>query len=242
MSKTIIANWKSNLNINQAFYWLEQLEEYFFDPTAKSVFADYSLIIAPPYPLIPVLYELALKLRVKLSAQDISPFSAGSYTGAVCAENLAGLGVSHVIVGHSERRRYFCETYEMIADKLAQSWSAEMSTILCLDEPDIKPQQLALDEKYPDWTTHQDLLTIAYEPLSAIGSGQSADPDQLKQLVTTIKQDFNDVPVLYGGSVTAENIAEFIQIADGVLVGGASLEVDQFTALLEEVKKMEDLK
>jgi triosephosphate isomerase (TIM) len=237
MPKTIIANWKSNLNINQALYWLEQVEEYFFDSTAKLFFKDYNLVVAPPYPLIPVLYELAHKLKIKLAVQDISSFGAGSYTGAVCAENLAGLGVSHAIVGHSERRRHFCETHEMVADKLLQAWQAEMSTVLCVDEPDIKPQRLALDEKYPDWLSHQDLFTIAYEPLSAIGSGQSADLDQVKQMVAAIKQDLADVPVLYGGSVTAKNIAEFMQVTDGVLVGGVSLKAFDFIALLEAVKK-----
>lgn len=239
MPKTIIANWKSNLNINQALYWLEQLEEYLFDPKAKTFFADHNLVIAPSYPLIPVLYELAHKLKIKLAVQDISPFGAGSYTGAVCAKNLAGLGVSHAIVGHSERRRHFSETHEMIADKLYQSWQAEISTVLCVDESDIKPQLLILDEKYPDWATHQDLLTIAYEPVAAIGSGQSADPDQVKRVVTTIKQDFVEVPVIYGGSVSVENIAKFLQITDGVLVGGASLRAVDFIDLLKAVKKTE---
>ncbi len=237
MTKYIIANWKSNLDINKAIYWLEQLEEYFFDVSAKNFFRNHEIIIAPPYPLIPVLAELSRSLKVKLSVQDLSPYGAGSYTGAVCAQNLTGLNVNYALLGHSERRRLFQETPSIVADKLIQAWQADMTAILCLDQEEIEPQLQAIQSQVENWQEKKEQLIVAYEPAAAIGSGESADVEQVQTVIEKIRQIYHQPAVLYGGSVTAQNTADFLQISDGVLVGSASLKTADFIRLLEAIKE-----
>lgn len=217
MSKLLIANWKSNKTSATALEWCSQ----FSLPVPENV----TVLVAPSFNLLSVV-AAELPSGVKLAAQDVSWFPMGSYTGAVNAQQLAEAGVTHVIVGHSERRRYFHETHQDVAAKIQQAVSNNLIPILCLDEDYIDAQADALESKnIPN-------LIVAYEPLSAIGSGNNAPVDQVTTVTNKIKQVYGDVTVIYGGSVDERNIKEYLLVSDGVLVGGASLDPEQFSKLV----------
>lgn len=225
MSKLIIANWKSNHNLQTAQAWINQVL-----PAVAEAKAE--LVVAPPFSLLAEIAELLVSSNIALAAQDLSQFGAGSYTGAVCAENLTGLKVQYVILGHSERRKNFQETDEMVAIKVKQALVAGINPIICIDEPYLESQYQALVQAGIDFA--QANLVVAYEPLAAIGTGQSADLEQVTQVIAKIKELFGPVLVIYGGSVTAAKIKDYLAISDGVLVGGASLKGENFVELVKQ--------
>ncbi|MGD9129719.1 MAG: triose-phosphate isomerase [Candidatus Woesebacteria bacterium] len=228
MKKFLVANWKSNKNYQGVEQWLTDFIAFFnkADQTAEyqKKLAKTEFILAVPYPFL-ILVKEAIKasnLAFKLSLQDISPFPAGSYTGAVSVANLEGLNISYTIVGHSERRKYFKESHQDVAKKIELALENKITPILCLDEAYIEEQASALKEKL--WKN----CLFAYEPLSAIGSGNNADLAKVEEVSSQIKKVYGDVKVIYGGSVDQFNVAEYLLITDGVLVGGASLEAKSF--------------
>lgn len=218
--KYIIANWKSHKNLEQVKDWFDH-----FNFTKSD---DKEVIIAPPF----VSLFLAKEFRpsgVTLATQDISSFPAGAYTGAVSALNLEGLGVKYAIVGHSERRRYFHESHIDVANKVAQCLDNNITPIVCVDDEYITDQAHAIEEQY---------LTkcmVAYEDLSAIGTGHNMPLESVLKAQELIKSAFGDVRVIYGGSVTPENAKDYLDNTDGVLVGGASLDAEQFGEILQTV-------
>ncbi len=227
MKKMIIANWKDQKNIAEATDWLQKfvpaIQAAHFNRRKKEV------IIAPAHFLLPLVAKKTRELdAVTLAVQDLSPYPAGSYTGAISAENLTGLGLSYAILGHSECRRHFAETHETVAQKVELALAAGLIPIICLDLDYLQDQAEALTE------AHLEKCIVAYEPLAAIGSGLNEEPRQVKQVVKKIKRVFGSIPVLYGGSVTPKNVGQYQRAADGVLVGGASLEAASFVELVEQ--------
>ncbi|MDQ5950739.1 MAG: triosephosphate isomerase [Patescibacteria group bacterium] len=217
MSKLIIANWKSNKTQQSALEWCQKYNP----PNNQTV----EIIVAPSFPLLTLVRE-HLPASIKLAAQDVSSFPMGSYTGAVNAQQLADVSVTHCIVGHSERRKYFHETHQDVAAKIAQLVTNNIAPILCLDEEYLEAQADALESKdIPN-------LVVAYEPLSAIGSGNNAPVDQVTRVIEKIHQIYGTVPVIYGGSVDERSVNEYLLVSDGVLVGGASLEAEQFSKVV----------
>lgn len=218
--KYIIANWKSHKDAQEIQEWLSDLSNSEFRNS------NLEVVIAPPFPYLSML-QLANSLNFKLAAQDVSPFPPGSYTGAVNAEQLSDLSVRYAIVGHSERRRYFHESHSDVANKVERCLEASIQPIVCVDDEYITVQAAAIPEK---------LLSscmVAYEPLSAIGSGQNEPVEQVKQVYEKITQVFGQVKLIYGGSIAAENVKSYLEIGDGVLVGTASLKSSDFLALLQ---------
>lgn len=218
--KHLIANWKSNKNASAAKSWVAAISQV-------EIPRETAVTVAPSFQLLSAVAEATNNSQIKLAAQDVSSYPMGSYTGAVNAQQLAVLGVGQAIVGHSERRRYFHETHQDVAAKIAQLTANNIAPILCLDEDYIEEQADALD------TTNIKDLFIAYEPLAAIGTGNNAPADQVKRVIAQIKDTFGDVPVIYGGSVDERSIREYLLISDGVLVGSASLEAEQFAKLIK---------
>ena len=214
MSKIFIANWKSNKNEAEVLEWLKNFD-------AAQVPDAAEVIIAPSFQLLTIVKE-HLESPLKLAAQDVSSMPMGSYTGAVNAQQLKDSGTEYVIVGHSERRRYFHETHADVAKKIDEAIANGLKPILCVDEDYVQEQADALS------STDIPGLIVAYEPLSAIGTGNNAPADQVTEVIEKIKNLFGDVPVLYGGSVDERSVHEYLLISDGVLVGGASLEPDSF--------------
>jgi triosephosphate isomerase (TIM) len=230
MEKLIIANWKSNKSVESAQNWVRELSEYIANSKFDSDVA--TLVLAPSFPLLSPLAENIKEnsLPITLGAQDVSSYPMGAYTGAVSAQSLQEYGVEYVLVGHSERRRHFHETDQDVALKVRQVLDAGMRPVLCIDEPYLLSQAAAID------TSVYSNLIIAYEPVAAIGTGQSMNVGAVQEMNKRIAQIFGEgVPVLYGGSVTEGNVAEYLLVADGALVGGASLEARDFTQVLAQL-------
>jgi triosephosphate isomerase len=172
-------------------------------------------------------------------AQNVHWADEGAFTGEVSAPILLELGVAGAIVGHSERREYFGETDETVARRTVAALGHGLRVIACvgesLEERESGQTELVLRvqvEAIRDAVGEHEALVIAYEPVWAIGSGLTATPDQAREAHAFIK-GLLDVPVLYGGSVKPENAEELLSLegVDGALVGGASLDVESFTAL-----------
>jgi triosephosphate isomerase len=220
--KLIIANWKSHKNQTEVSEWMNE-----FGQQSKLI-SQSEVVIAPPFPFVfqvGQMIKLWKRSYITLGVQDISPYPAGSYTGAVTVRNLAGSQVKYAIVGHSERRRYFHETHAEVGQKVDQLLAEGITPVVCIDDEYLLAQANAI--------TADQLAqcVVAYEPLEAIGSGENQPVAEVEPIVARIKQTFGQVPVLYGGSVDATNVDEYLQITDGVLVGGASLKVSDFLAL-----------
>jgi len=174
-------------------------------------------------------------------AQNVHWADEGAFTGEVSAPILLELGVAGAIVGHSERREYFGETDETVARRTVAALGHGLRVIACvgesLEERESGQTELVLRvqvEAIRDAVGEHEALVIAYEPVWAIGSGLTATPDQAREAHAFIR-GLLDVPVLYGGSVKPENAEELLSLegVDGALVGGASLDVESFTALCQ---------
>ncbi|MCA9370014.1 triosephosphate isomerase [Candidatus Woesebacteria bacterium] len=225
MKKYIVANWKSNKNLSEAEQWLQEA-------TLINASKETEVIIAPPFPLLGVLHTSTLftEKKLQLAVQTISPYPAGSYTGAVSTRNLVGLDVSYALVGHSERRVHFKESDSDVARQVEQLIEVGIAPIVCVDEPSIISQASALRE------SDLSKVIVAFEPLSAIGTGSRADVGLVGRVRDKIHAVFGSVPVLYGGSVDGHNAGEYLLVCEGVLVGGASLDARSFREIIDRVE------
>jgi triosephosphate isomerase len=191
--------------------------------------------VCPPFPSLAVAVQILAGTDIAVAAQNVHWEAEGAFTGEVSAPMLRGLGVYGAIVGHSERRQLFGETDEGVGKRTHAALDAGLSVIACVGETeqereageteDVLRRQLAVLEA-------EDNLVIAYEPVWAIGTGQTATPEIAQEAHEFIK-GLLDVPVLYGGSVKPENAEELLSLpgVDGALVGGASLDVDSFASI-----------
>lgn len=215
--KYIFANWKSNKNLAQSREWLRAVGE---------VDSEYEVILLPAFNLLGAIFGQVLEAGMMLGVQDLSPLAAGSYTGAISTINLEGMGVKYALVGHSERRHYFGESDRDVAGKVDMAIEAGLIPVVCVDEGYIESQATSIE---------QDKLIqciVAYEPLSAIGTGDQMSPEKVEAVFARIKKAFGEVEVIYGGSVNPDNVQEYLRLGNGVLVGGVSLEADKFKQLL----------
>ncbi|HET9097535.1 MAG TPA: triose-phosphate isomerase [Candidatus Baltobacteraceae bacterium] len=243
--RVCVANWKMNKTNAQAAAFVER-----FMQLVPSVPDSVDLVICPPFT---ALHTVAASLsaaqgpdgRVKLGAQNMHWEPSGAFTGEISAPMLLEIGVQYVILGHSERRQYFCETDETVRLKTAAALSSGLTPIVAVGESlelrrqgrtqsHVCAQTLgALAGLEPEQIAK---LVIAYEPIWAIGTGQNCDPADANDVMREIRgcmDALQDVPILYGGSVKPENIAKYTALSDvdGGLVGGASLDPDGFAAL-----------
>src|SRR5204863_7517201 len=193
------------------------------------------IVVCPSYVSLATAVQLLAGTEIGVAAQNVHWEEAGAFTGEISAPMLRELGVYGTIVGHSERRQYFGETDEAVAKRATAALGAGLFVIACVGETeherednrteDVLRRQLSVLE--PD-----DNLVLAYEPVWAIGTGKTATPEIAQEAHAFVKSQV-EVPVLYGGSVKPDNAAELLAQADvdGALVGGASLELDSFTAI-----------
>jgi triosephosphate isomerase (TIM) len=194
-------------------------------------------VLCPPFASL----AAAVESGHTVYAQNVHWADEGAYTGEVSAPMLLELGVAGAIVGHSERRQYFGETDETVARRTVAALGHGLRVIACvgesLEERQSGQMELVLRvqvEAIADSAGAHDALVLAYEPVWAIGTGQTATPEQAREAHAFIK-GLLDVPVLYGGSVKPDNAEELLsqESVDGALVGGASLEVESFTAICQ---------
>ena len=199
--------------------------------------AGVEAVLCPPFGSL----HVAVESGQTVFAQNVHWAAAGAYTGEVSAPMLLELGVAGAIVGHSERRQYFGETDETVARRTVAALEQGLRVIACVgesaEEREAGQTELVLRlqvEAIADAAGGQDGLVIAYEPVWAIGTGQTATPEIAREAHAFIK-GLLDAPVLYGGSVKPDNAAELLAQdgVDGALVGGASLEVESFTAICQ---------
>jgi len=193
------------------------------------------VVVCPPYLSLAVAVQVLAGTEIAVAAQNVHWADEGAYTGEISVGMLREVGVYGTIVGHSERRQYFGETDETVGKRVHAALEGGLFVIACVGETeeermreqteDVLQRQLSVLE--PD-----DNLVVAYEPVWAIGTGKTATPEIAQEAHAFIKS-LLDVPVLYGGSVKPENAAELLVQADldGALVGGASLDLESFTAI-----------
>lgn len=213
MTKPIIAaNWKANMTTEEIQKWFSQMEN----------FPDKEVIICPPFHQISFVKQLiaAGNLNFHLGSQDVSEFEVGADTGEEPAALLKEF-VTFAIIGHSERRKLLNESEAMLIKKVEMAIKSGITPIFCIQ-----------DEKTPIPTG---VTIVAYEPVFAIGTGTPDTPENADQVASIVKSTYQIQQVLYGGSVTAENIAHFTSMEhiDGVLVGKASLTADTFIPLIK---------
>lgn len=243
MRRTVIAgNWKMNMLPNEAIELMEGLI-----PKVKD--SKDEIIVCVPY--IDLFYTLleAQQTNIHVGAQNVFYEDKGAYTGEVSATMLKSINTEYVIIGHSERRRYFNETDEIVNKKARKALENGLKPIICVGETlEEKEQGKAIEvitnqvAKALKDLTIKDLSNtiIAYEPIWAIGTGKTATKEDaensIKSIREKIKSIFNtdDVSILYGGSVKPENAKELFSMPniDGALVGGASLKADSFAGIV----------
>lgn len=249
MEPLIVANWKMNpQKIDEARKILKGIKEGIGD--IKGV----EIIICPPFVYLPYWVEFFKKdeKKIKLGAQDCFWQEKGAFTGEVSPKMLKDLGVEYVILGHSERRKYFGETDEMINKKLKAAISAKLKPILCVGETErelgirnyelgevknVLRNQLKMALKNIPNSLFQipNSLIIAYEPVWAIGTGNPCPPEEAKKVLLFLRKILKKNQILYGGSVNSENAIYYIKEAnfDGLLVGGASLKAKEFIKIVK---------
>ena len=242
----VAANWKMNKTIEEAEAFLAEFLPQRGDATGSEI------VICPSFIALKAVVELCLQSRVKVAAQNMHSEQEGAFTGEVSAPMLTDLGVDGVVLGHSERRQYFCETDEALSRKVPAALEAGLEPILCVgereeerdagDTEDVLRRQVEADLAEVDDGRLADVV-IAYEPVWAIGTGRTATPDQaeeaiafIRSLVAARSSDAGEaVRILYGGSVKPDNAAELLgrDEIDGALVGGASLDPGDFGAIVD---------
>lgn len=221
-SKLLVANWKAKLGRTEMEEWLKTFAKQELRNTREYV-------ICPPQPLIGLVAAEKHK-HFTLGAQDTSTFEAGAYTGESSAYALASLGVEFVILGHSERRKYFKESHYDVAKKAELALAFEITPIICIDSNEFVAQ---IDELSSHALSHS---IFAYEPVHAISSfGGHEDPLEVTlEAVAKLRSLVgNDAEILYGGSVDLENSLTYLQedSIDGALVGKSSLDPEMFAKL-----------
>ncbi len=250
----IAGNWKMNLDHLQAIAFVQKLAWSLKD--ARHDFTTVEVAVFPPFTDLRSVQTLvaADKLPIVFGGQDVSPHDSGAYTGEISGAFLSALECSYVIIGHSERRTLHGETDEQVAAKVTAALKHNLVPIICVGEtaedlekhgPSAVPVA-QLRAALAGVDTAADIV-VAYEPVWAIGSGQAATPDQAEQVAAALRAVLTELlgqdvagktRILYGGSVKANNIAGFLREpnVDGALVGGASLDLSEFSSIVQYQK------
>ena len=242
----IAANWKMHKTIAEAERYIQA-----FLPKIAAV-DGVEIVICPPYLSLQALVDSARGSQVAIYAQNMHEADQGAFTGEVSAPMLDEIDVAGVILGHSERRQYFNETDRALQLKVPRALEAGLTPILCVGETEDERERGETERKLR-YQVQEGLekvaaerlpeVVIAYEPIWAIGTGRTATPDQAQDAIAFVralvanrdKAAAEQVRILYGGSCKPDNAAELLALpdVDGALVGGASLDPDDFAAIVE---------
>lgn len=247
MRKPIIAaNWKMNKSVEEARTFVRELI-----PFLKNI-EDREVVLCPPFTSLGSVAELIKDTNIALGAQNLYPEPSGPYTGEVSPLMLQEFDCRYVILGHSERRMHLFESHDLINRKVKAALNHKLSPILCVGEQ-LKDREAGREEEVVRehvirgllGVSKEDILhvVIAYEPVWAIGTGRNATPEdasRMHRFIRDILADIygeevaNSIRIQYGGSVTPSNIDELMEEEeiDGVLVGGASLQAESFSRIV----------
>lgn len=246
MRKHIVAgNWKMNKTQTETVELINELKQQDLD-------ANVGVYISPAFVNLSKAVALTADGNIKVAAQNMHQSPNGAFTGEIAVNMLQDIGVNHVILGHSERRAYFGETDELLREKVQVALDVDMEVIFCFGEElnerkegthfDVVKKQLTTALFALDVSAWRNIV-LAYEPVWAIGTGETASPEQAQEMhayIRSLIEDHygvkcaDDVSILYGGSVKPANAAEiFAQPdVDGGLIGGASLNATDFAAIV----------
>lgn len=231
-ARYVVANWKMNGNANQARTLVQAILN-----TQCNINHNTHIILCPPFTLLSQLQNMLQSSSLLLGAQDCHHKSHGAFTGNISAPMLQEAGCTHVIIGHSERRQYHHETDDIIKCKVEAALAAELTPIICVGETLAQreageAEKVIANQVATALPNSSDNIIIAYEPVWAIGTGKIPTSEDIAVIHNTIKQH-TDIPVLYGGSVNAENAGAILATphVDGLLVGGASLKEEAFNTI-----------
>ena len=247
--KVVAGNWKMHKNAEET----EDLLNELIDKLPHDVEAQ--IIVAPTFINLASAVDHLEFTNIAVAAQNMSQFESGAYTGEISADMLKSIGVNIVIIGHSERRAYFHETDFILADKVTTALRHNMTVIFCFGE-ELKDRQNnqhfnVVENQLRDGLFHikdkdWEQIILAYEPVWAIGTGETASPDQAQEMHRfireTVRQRFEstiaeDVSILYGGSVKPDNAKEIFSKpdVDGGLIGGAALKATDFALIVNSI-------
>ena len=244
-TQLMAGNWKMNTTIAEASALVEAMKE------KLDIIEGVEKVLCPPFISLASIKQLLQGSSIKLGAQNMYFEEKGAYTGEVSPLMLSGI-CEFVILGHSERRQYFGETDEVVNKKVHAALKAGLTPILCLGEK-LEEMEARKTEEVVTRQVNGALkgiespqgLVIAYEPIWAIGTGRAATPEEANITIAIIRKTLSqlygdgialETRILYGGSVTADNIFEFViqPEIDGALVGGASLKAEEFLSIVEQ--------
>lgn len=246
------ANWKMNATLSEAKELLNGLANKTFDLSQHQ-----QVIVAVPFPYLLLAKEIFKdKNGFFVAAQNCYTKESGAYTGEVSAAMLSSCDISHVIIGHSERRQYFSESYEMLAEKVNAVLKQGLTPVFCCGEALEVREKEAQNDFVKDQISQSlfhlgaedfSKIIIAYEPIWAIGTGRTATAEQAEEMHAHIRKTIGGkyghelaetISILYGGSVKGDNAGEIFSQpdVDGGLIGGASLKVEEFSKIIESLQ------
>lgn len=247
-NKIVAGNWKMNKN-------MQETDELLAELAAKLPDTQAEVMVAPPFVNLSEAKRMLESSIVQVVAQNMHGADKGAFTGEISADMLLGIGVDTVIIGHSERRAHFGENDNILAEKVKTALGKQMRVIFCFGEEledrksgkhfEVVEAQLKnalFDLEEGSWSQ----IVLAYEPVWAIGTGETASPEQAQEMHAfirkTIAEQYNqevadNVSILYGGSVKPANAEEIFSQpdVDGGLIGGASLVADDFVAIIKAI-------
>jgi triosephosphate isomerase len=249
MRKNIVAgNWKMNKTLPQAIELINEIKNNKPNNSAE-------VILATPFPYLVKAIELVAGSDIKIAAQNMHQAEGGAFTGEVSASMLTSIGVNTVILGHSERRAYFHENDALLANKVATALAHDMTVIFCFGE-ELKDRQSDNHFNVVEYQLRDGLfhiskenwknIVLAYEPVWAIGTGETASPEQAQEMHLFIRnlvdkvfgrEISENVSILYGGSVKPDNAKEIFSKpdVDGGLIGGAALNANDFFGIISGI-------
>ena len=244
MKPIVAANWKMNFTIDESLNLIDEIIK-------RSPSVEAEIIFFPNYISLQSVKQKLVDTAYMVGSQNVHHNESGAFTGEVSASMLSILDLDYVIIGHSERRQYFNESDDQVNQKIKRALDVNIKPVVCIGE--------TIDERKSGKTTEvlnrqlnkafveidvlsADKIIVAYEPVWAIGTGVSANGNQVLEAHALIKQTLTsifseNIPILYGGSVNASNAFELINLnnVDGFLIGGASLKSESFCQIIENV-------
>ncbi len=251
--KIIIANWKMKLGLAETLSLAKKINSKF-----KGI-AEGTIVVCPNFISLLEIKKIFKESKIKVGAQDVFWEGKGAYTGEISPSMLVEAGCRYVIIGHSERRKFLMENYEMIHRETKAVLSIEdLVPIICIgenwDERKTDRRDFVLFDQMQQALSGIDIvgnqqIIIAYEPIWAIGSGTAIEPSEAEYAHKVIKLTLNDMfgmkivknnfKIIYGGSINSKNVKGFVGLEnlDGMLVGGASLDVDEFYKVVKAIIK-----